>query len=158
MDEAAPKWAVNDIYLFEAIEFVLGTGVQMSSTKDGSHTSMLTRPVLKQILTKLNEFKMGTPITSKQLTSRLSVLRSDHNIFSRVQELSGWDSKLALVRNQTDADLAKLEGAAAQLAQEQKELATQVSKLDVVVQVANNTIAIKTQSLQQAELEIVRLH
>ena len=42
------------------------------------------------ILTKLNELVVDNQISSRQLTSRLNNLRSDHKIMSDILSLSGW--------------------------------------------------------------------
>ena len=52
-----PNWSKNDVYLFEAIEFVLASGAQLSATMPGELSSHMKHSVNHQVLNKLNSLK-----------------------------------------------------------------------------------------------------
>ena len=56
-EKEGPNWLQNDAYLFEAIEFVLASGPQLSATMSGELSSHMKHSVNQQILNKLNSLK-----------------------------------------------------------------------------------------------------
>ena len=61
-----PKWSVNDAYLFDTIQEVLETGIQMSAIAKNMASSKLKPSVLQAILDCLNRRKEGPPLEEEQ--------------------------------------------------------------------------------------------
>ena len=62
-----PKWSVNDAFLFDSIQEVLKTGIQMSATAKNMASSKLKPSVLQAILDCLNRRKEGPPLEEEQV-------------------------------------------------------------------------------------------
>ena len=56
-EKEGPNWLQNDAYMFEAIEFVLASGAQLSATMSGELSSHMKHSVNHQVLNKLNSLK-----------------------------------------------------------------------------------------------------
>ena len=67
-EKEGPNWLQNDAYLFEAIEFVLASGAQLSATMSGELSSHMKHSVNQQILNKLNSLKGNGSITLNEFS------------------------------------------------------------------------------------------